>query len=108
MAPGGSITGCPKRSACQYINSIESFPRDFYTGHIGFISNSGEASFNVAIRTCYQKANGPIITHSGCGITIDSDPIHEYQESIDKLRFLTVTNTPLKCKTKQKLRRLLK
>jgi para-aminobenzoate synthetase component 1 len=89
LAPGGSITGCPKRSACQMISQIESTPREFYTGHIGFISSSGEASFNVAIRTCYQQHQGPIITHAGCGITIDSIPTNEYQESLDKFRFLT-------------------
>lgn len=89
LAPGGSITGCPKRSACQIISQIEPGHREFYTGHIGFISSSGEASFNVAIRTCYQQHEGPIITHAGCGITIDSNPTKEYQESLDKFRFLT-------------------
>jgi anthranilate/para-aminobenzoate synthase component I len=87
MAPGGSITGCPKQSACRHIQMIEDYPRHFYTGHMGLISNV--TSFNVAIRTCYQIKQGPIMTHTGCGITIDSDPADEYQESLDKLRFLT-------------------
>ena len=89
LAPGGSITGCPKKSACEYIANIESTPREFYTGHIGFITSHGEASFNVAIRTCYQINESPITTHAGCGITIDSDHQKEYQESLDKLKFLT-------------------
>ena len=89
LAPGGSITGCQKISACDVIQCIENHPRNFYTGHIGFMSSSGDAAFNVAIRTRYQQNNAPILTHSGCGITIDSDPDQEYQESIDKLRFLT-------------------
>ena len=89
LAPGGSITGCPKHSACQSIQSIESFPRHFYTGHIGFFTGSGDAAFNVAIRTCYQIDDGPIMTHSGCGITIDSDPNQEFQETLDKQRFIT-------------------
>ncbi len=89
LAPGGSITGCPKYSACHHIHSIEDTPRQFYTGHIGFMTSSGNAVFNVAIRTCYQLNNGPILTHSGCGITIDSAPDQEYQESLDKLRFIT-------------------
>lgn len=88
LAPGGSITGCPKYSAVQHIQSIEAHPRRFYTGHIGFIHGTQEAAFNVAIRTCYQYENGPIVTHSGCGITIDSDPVIEFQESKDKLNFL--------------------
>ncbi len=88
LAPGGSITGCPKHSACKIIQQLESGTRDFYTGHIGFIKGLEEAAFNVAIRTCYQYKNDGIKTHSGCGITIESSPMEEYQESIDKLRFL--------------------
>ena len=88
MVPGGSITGCPKRSACQHIRAIESGPRRFYTGHIGFIHGTTEAAFSVAIRTAYRYHNDPIMVHSGCGITIESDPMDEYQESIDKQGFL--------------------
>ena len=89
LAPGGSITGCPKVSACTHIDRIEGGPRQFYTGHIGFISPKGEAAFNVAIRTCYKAAGTGIQTHTGCGITIDSNASDEYQESRDKLGFLS-------------------
>ena len=88
LAPGGSITGCPKHSACHHIQAIEDGPREFYTGHIGFMHGTKQAAFNVAIRTCYQFNDGPIMTHSGCGITIDSDPAQEFIESCDKLNFL--------------------
>jgi para-aminobenzoate synthetase component 1 len=89
LAPGGSITGCPKISACKAIQSIEDFSRQFYTGHMGFVSSTGDAAFNVAIRTCYQEGDAPILAHTGCGITIDSDANQEFQESVDKLRFVT-------------------
>jgi anthranilate/para-aminobenzoate synthase component I len=89
LAPGGSITGCPKHAACRIIRHIEGQDRYFYTGHMGFIAGQKEAAFNVAIRTCYQRPDQGIIAHTGCGITIDSDPHHEYQESVDKYRFLT-------------------
>ncbi|MEK9727169.1 MAG: chorismate-binding protein, partial [Candidatus Margulisiibacteriota bacterium] len=89
LSPGGSITGCPKYAACELIAELEPYPRNFYTGHIGFINGLNEASFNVAIRTCYQYNANPIMTHSGCGITVDSHSDQEYQESLDKLRFIT-------------------
>lgn len=89
LAPGGSITGCPKHAACQQIDAIEVGPRSIYTGHIGFVSMTGESAMNVAIRTCYQHDGHPIMTHTGCGITIDSIPEEEYKESIEKLRFIT-------------------
>ena len=89
LSPGGSISGCPKHAACNIIQTLEPYPRQFYTGNMGFIASTGEAAFNIAIRTCYQTTNAPIFTHTGCGITTDSNPKDEYQESLDKLRFLT-------------------
>lgn len=39
MFPGGSITGCPKIRAMEYIAKLEGLPRNIYTGSIGFISD---------------------------------------------------------------------
>ena len=54
---------------------------------MGFVSNTGDAAFNVAIRTCYQVGDGDTCPY-GLGITIDSDA-NQNQESVDKLRFVT-------------------
>ena len=44
MFPGGSITGCPKIRAMEYISQLEGLPRNIYTGSIGYISNWGPNS----------------------------------------------------------------
>jgi len=41
MFPGGSITGCPKKRAMEYIELLEGMPRNIFTGSIGYISNCG-------------------------------------------------------------------
>jgi anthranilate/para-aminobenzoate synthase component I len=41
MFPGGSITGCPKKRAMEYIEKLEGMPRNIFTGSIGYISNCG-------------------------------------------------------------------
>ena len=87
LSPGGSITGCPKIRCCDILSQIEPYHRGPYTGSIGYISIHQKAAFNIAIRTCYRH-QGSIQTHSGCGITIESDPHKEWDESIAKLGFL--------------------
>ena len=110
MFPGGSITGCPKKRAMEYISLLEGLPRNIYTGSVGYISNSAslkcesqEASletcdshshfnmdFNIAIRTILIK-DGMMEFWAGGGIVADSIPEKEYEECLLKAeRFLGI------------------
>ena len=51
LFPCGSITGAPKHRARQVIADLERRVRGIYTGSIGRFDPSGDAAFNVAIRT---------------------------------------------------------
>jgi para-aminobenzoate synthetase/4-amino-4-deoxychorismate lyase len=88
LFPSGSITGAPKHSTMQIIRSLEDTPRGIYTGAIGFIAPSGDATFNVAIRTLDLTINRATMGVGG-GIVIDSDPAAEYAEAQLKAAFLT-------------------
>ncbi|MGE4169430.1 MAG: anthranilate synthase component I family protein [Candidatus Margulisiibacteriota bacterium] len=83
LFPGGSVTGTPKSSATQLIAELEPSPRSVYTGAIGFLSSTGDAHFNVAIRTAYGSEN-QLYFHAGGGIVADSVPAAEWQETLDK------------------------
>ncbi len=83
MSPGGSISGCPKKRACEFIHEIESHPRGIYTGTMGYILPGGALNFNIAIRTIIQKGNDLILGVGG-GITIDSNNDDEYKETLAK------------------------
>ena len=83
MSPGGSISGCPKKRACEFIHEIESHPRGIYTGTMGYILPDGALNFNIAIRTIIQKGNDLILGVGG-GITIDSNNDDEYKETLAK------------------------
>lgn len=85
--PGGSITGAPKIRSMQIINELEPHRRGPYTGALGWIGFNGDADLNIAIRTIVC-AGDRATYHVGAGITWDSDPKAEYQETLDKGRAL--------------------
>jgi para-aminobenzoate synthetase component 1 len=83
--PPGSVTGAPKKSATEIIESLEPFARDIYTGALGFIDRRGGCSFAVAIRTAVVH-DSQVDYWAGGGIVIDSDPERETTETELKAR----------------------
>lgn len=88
LFPSGSITGAPKIRTMQIIRELEQAPRGVYTGAVGYISPTGTATFNVAIRTLVIKHNQARMGVGG-GIVADSDAGQEYRECKLKTAFLT-------------------
>ncbi|MBU0668415.1 aminodeoxychorismate synthase component I [Patescibacteria group bacterium] len=82
--PGGSITGCPKKRTMEIIDQLEDYKRGVYTGSAGYISFSGDCDFNILIRTMLLK-DDKVYFHAGGGIVMDSDPLREYEETLDKV-----------------------
>lgn len=94
--PCGSITGAPKIRAMEIIDALEQGPRGLYTGSIGFLEPSGDAAFNVAIRTLVfphgqrQKDGATYATMGlGSGIVADSKGEDEWRECLAKGGFVT-------------------
>lgn len=81
--PPGSITGAPKVRAMEIIAELESAPRGPYCGAFGWFGDSGAMDLAVAIRTL-AVAGGQAVVHAGGGITSDSDPAAEYDETLVK------------------------
>ncbi len=88
--PGGSITGAPKIRAMEIIDELEANKRHLYTGSIGYFGFDGNADFNIVIRTMVLKDDQVHIGVGG-GITWESDPASEYQETLDKAKALFAT-----------------
>lgn len=83
--PGGSITGAPKIRAMEVIDELEPTQRNVYTGSIGYIGFNGDMDLNIAIRTIV-KQNDDVYFQVGGGMTWDSNPEDEYQETLDKAK----------------------
>ncbi len=81
--PGGSISGAPKIRALEIIHELEPVSRGLFTGAIGYFGYNGESQFNIAIRTVITRP-GHAEFHVGAGITADSDPLKEWEETLHK------------------------
>jgi anthranilate/para-aminobenzoate synthase component I len=69
----------------QVIEELETTPRGFYCGSMGFIGDDGTMRLNVAIRTA-TFTQGVISYRVGAGIVADSDPDTEWEETLVKAR----------------------
>ena len=93
LFPCGSVTGAPKVRAMEIIRELEGEPRGIYTGAIGLIAPSGDAQFNVAIRTVVLTS-GAGEMGIGSGIVADSKVESEFDECLLKANFLTKLDPP--------------
>ncbi|WP_206244326.1 aminodeoxychorismate synthase component I [Novosphingobium terrae] len=89
LFPCGSITGAPKIRAMELIRTIEPAARGLYTGSMGWIAPSGDARFNVAIRTIAIGPDGHASIGLGSGVVADSKGPDEWQECLLKAHFLS-------------------
>jgi para-aminobenzoate synthetase / 4-amino-4-deoxychorismate lyase len=90
LFPCASITGAPKHSTMQIIQTLETSPRRIYTGTLGFVSPHRTAQFNVAIRTVLVNQRTATAEYGvGGGIVWDSDATDEYTECCTKSQILT-------------------
>jgi para-aminobenzoate synthetase component 1 len=87
MFPGGSITGAPKVHSMEIIDELEPTRRSVYTGSLGYLGFNGDIDLNIVIRTFLLKGNKAYF-QAGGAVVYDSDPVEEYQETLDKVKAL--------------------
>ncbi|AMB93297.1 aminodeoxychorismate synthase component I [Aerococcus sanguinicola] len=81
--PGGSITGTPKQRTMEIIDDLEASARGIYTGCLGYISPNQDMKLNIIIRSLVHQS-GSYEVGLGGGITCESDPQAEYEETVLK------------------------
>ena len=88
LLPAGSISGAPKSSALKTIAQVEQVPRGPYCGVIGWVEGD-KALLSVGIRIFWSENDGKIHFGTGAGITWQSDPNQEWEETQLKAKRLT-------------------
>ena len=81
--PAGTLSGAPKVRAMELIAEFEKSPRGIYGGAAGYFSYTGDMDFAIVIRTMFLEGR-KLVMRAGAGIVADSDPLKEYQETINK------------------------
>ena len=85
--PAGTVSGAPKIRAMEIIDELETTRRKVYAGGIGYFSANGEFDTCIALRTAVTK-NKKFYVQAGAGIVADSNPIKEYEETVNKAKAL--------------------
>jgi anthranilate/para-aminobenzoate synthase component I len=80
VAPGGSVTGCPKRAAMSVIAELEPVPRGPFTGALGVVAGNGDLEMALPIRTAWRLGS-TLELAAGCGVVWQSEPAAEEEES---------------------------
>ncbi|NNN31433.1 anthranilate synthase component I family protein [Streptomyces sp. S3(2020)] len=94
--PPGSVTGTPKERALQILDALETVPRGPYCGGIGWVdADRARGELAVGIRTFWiDRTVQALRFGTGAGITWDSDPEREWQETeLKARRLLAIAST---------------
>ena len=100
LHPTPAVCGLPKSSAKSFIIQNESYDRSFYTGYLGELNcntSSAAPRLDLFVNLRCMQIKGDLITkikdntsrataylYMGCGITKDSIPEKEWEESVNK------------------------
>ena len=81
--PAGTVSGAPKIRAMQIISELEKTRRGCYAGAIGYFGFDGNVDSCIALR-CAVLKDGKAYFQAGAGIVADSNPLSEYEETVNK------------------------
>ncbi len=80
LHPTPAVAGQPKDEAIRYIKELEPHDREYYTGFLGPVTKDREMDLFVNLR-CMKVTPEFLALYVGGGITLDSDPADEWEET---------------------------
>lgn len=87
LHPTPAVCGLPMREAKAFIDKEEGYSRKYYTGFLGEVNIDKEhfigSDIYVNLR-CMELEKNKAIIYVGGGITKDSDPVKEWEETVRK------------------------
>jgi len=80
LHPTPAVAGIPRQKAIDFIFKNEQYNREYYTGFLGIINEDNKSKLFVNLR-CMQIKSKKVLIYVGGGITADSNPLSEWQET---------------------------
>ena len=80
LHPTSAVCGMPLEKAQEFLKAHEGYDRQFYSGYLGPVNFKKESHMFVNLR-CLQLFPKKAIVYAGAGVTIDSIPEKEWEET---------------------------
>lgn len=87
LHPTSAVCGLSKEPALNFIRQHEDYDRELYAGFLGPVNMNDQANIFVNLR-CMQLTREGALLYAGAGVTADSDPEKEWQETEMKMQTL--------------------
>lgn len=87
LHPTSAVCGAPREAADLFIRENEGYDRALYAGFLGPVNFKETTSLYVNLR-CMQLFDNKARLYAGAGITENSNPQKEYQETVNKMKTL--------------------
>lgn len=87
LHPTSAVCGMPLEASLDFLKQHEGYDREFYSGYLGPVNVQNNINIFVNLR-CMQLFENQAIVYAGAGVTIDSIPEHEWEETEMKLNTL--------------------
>jgi isochorismate synthase len=87
LHPTSAVGGMPRTAALEFLHRHEGYDRAYYSGFLGPVNvmHPGVSRLFVNLR-CLQLRADEAILYAGTGLTVDSDPAREWQETEYKMQ----------------------
>lgn len=87
LHPTSAVCGVPLEPAREFLRTNEGYARGFYAGYLGPVNIDDQIDIFVNLR-CMQLLSGKAVLYAGAGVTIDSIPEQEWEETEMKMNTL--------------------
>jgi isochorismate synthase len=87
LHPTSAVCGVPLAPALEFLKANEGYHRTYYAGFLGPVNFDRQIDIFVNLR-CMQLLNGKAILYAGAGVTVDSVPEQEWEETEMKMNTL--------------------
>lgn len=90
LHPTSAVAGMPKENALEFLEAHENLNREFFSGFLGPANIESKTNLFVNLR-CMQLLENQAILYAGAGVTSDSSPSKEFEET--EMKFNTLLHT---------------